>query len=670
MSEYSYNADAKEATAFTKQHNAAFAQQFAIDLEDAYNSEVALARRGCLKKLDGFRLKDKTGNVVWDLQAYDFLKQQAVADTVHPSLWLNGKANIEAGVFEVLAGKIYQVRGIDVANLTFVRSKTGWIVIDVTTNTEAAAYGLRITEEVLGENIHDHIRAVIISQSHADHFGGIKGIVSPQQVGKAEGQVRIYVPAGFDEETVKENVYAGTAMFHRSKYQFGGDLFAGPKGRVSTGLGLGTSSGTLSYITPTDFIAEDTTLTIDGLEVEFQLTPGTEAPAEMNNYFPEYRAFWAAENCTGTLHNLYPIRGAQLRDAANWWRFTAIALERYGKQADVVFQSHNWPHWNTPETPHSVEDFLRNNAAVYKYIHDRTLHLANQGRTAKEIAREVVLPEKLAKVWYTRPYYGSVEINARAVYCKYLGFYNGNPTELNALTETEEAELFVEYVGSVEQVLHLAEQDYAAGNYRRAAKAASYAVFVEPSNQRARLLNADALEQLAYQSESGIWRNAYLNGAFELRNGTSETVRRLEQDGKNDLIQNMTPRMVLDYLGIVTDGEKLADADFRFRLQLVTNAAGEPIVWQAGEAFQVQAEFAVHVYHGTILYYDGHTEESLPLIRIAAAAFPAITAKNLETLLPFVETEHLEYLQQIHDAVVDLNQHSQFALIEPNRENH
>ena len=414
MSEYIYNTAAKEATAFTKQRNAAFAREFQIDLEDAYNSEVALARRGCLKKLDGFRLKDKTGNVVWDLQAYDFLKQQAVADTVHPSLWLNGKANIEAGVFEVLPGKIYQVRGIDVANLTFVRSKTGWIAIDVTTNIEAAAYGLRITEEVLGENIHDNIKAVIISHSHADHFGGIKGIVSPQQVGKAPGQVRIYVPAGFDEETIKENVYAGTAMFHRSKYQFGGDLLAGPKGRVSTGLGLGTSSGTLSYITPTDFIAEDTTLTIDGLEVEFQLTPGTEAPAEMNNYFPEYRAFWAAENCTGTLHNLYPIRGAQLRDAANWWRFTAIALERYGKQADVVFQSHNWPHWNTPETPHSVEDFLRNNAAVYKYIHDRTLHLANQGRTAKEIAREVVLPEKLAKVWYTRPYYGSVEINARA----------------------------------------------------------------------------------------------------------------------------------------------------------------------------------------------------------------------------------------------------------------
>lgn len=662
MSTHLYNTAAKEATSFTKQHNAAFAKHFQIDLEHAYNSEVELARRGCLKKLDGFQLKDKTGNVVWNLEAYD-LKQQAVADTVHPSLWLNGKANIEAGVFEVLPGKIYQVRGIDVANLTFVRSKTGWIVIDVTTNIEAAAYGLQITEEVLGENIHDHIEAVIISHSHADHFGGIKGIVSPQQVGTAPGQVRIYVPAGFDEETVKENVYAGTAMFHRSKYQFGSDLLAGAKGRVSTGLGLGTSSGTLSYIKPTDFISEDTTLEIDGLKVEFQLTLGTEAPAEMNNYFPEYRAFWAAENCTGTLHNLYPIRGAQLRDAANWWRFTAIALERYGKQAEVVFQSHNWPHWNTPET---VEDFLRNNAAVYKYIHDRTLHLANQGRTAKEIAREVLLPESLEKVWYTRPYYGSIEINARAVFCKYLGFYNGNPTELNALTETEEAKLFVDYVGSVEQVLQLAEQDYAAGNYRRAAKAASYAVFAEPTNQKARLLNADALEQLAYQSESGIWRNAYLNGAFELRNGTSKTLRRLEQDGKTDLIQNMTPRMVLDYLGIVTDGEKLADADFRFRLQLVKNPDEKATVWHTGEPFQVQAEFVVHVYHGTILYYEGHTEESLPWIRIAETAFPAITAKNLQILLPFVETEHPEYLQQIHDAVVDLNQHSSFALIEPN----
>ena len=662
MSTHLYNTAAKEATSFTKQHNAAFAKHFQIDLEHAYNSEVELARRGCLKKLDGFQLKDKTGNVVWNLEAYD-LKQQAVADTVHPSLWLNGKANIEAGVFEVLPGKIYQVRGIDVANLTFVRSKTGWIVIDVTTNIEAAAYGLQITEEVLGENIHDHIEAVIISHSHADHFGGIKGIVSPQQVGTAPGQVRIYVPAGFDEETVKENVYAGTAMFHRSKYQFGSDLLAGAKGRVSTGLGLGTSSGTLSYIKPTDFISEDTTLEIDGLKVEFQLTLGTEAPAEMNNYFPEYRAFWAAENCTGTLHNLYPIRGAQLRDAANWWRFIAIALERYGKQAEVVFQSHNWPHWNTPET---VEDFLRNNAAVYKYIHDRTLHLANQGRTAKEIAREVLLPESLAKVWYTRPYYGSIEINARAVFCKYLGFYNGNPTELNALTETEEAKLFVDYVGSVEQVLQLAEQDYAAGNYRRAAKAASYAVFAEPTNQKARLLNADALEQLAYQSESGIWRNAYLNGAFELRNDTSKTLRRLEQDGKTDLIQNMTPRMVLDYLGIVTDGEKLADADFRFRLQLVKNPDEKATVWHTGEPFQVQAEFVVHVYHGTILYYEGHTEESLPWIRIAETAFPAITAKNLQILLPFVETEHPEYLQQIHDAVVDLNQHSSFALIEPN----
>ncbi len=224
----------------------------------------------------------------------------------------------------------------------------------------------------------------------------------------------------------------------------------------------------------------------------------------------------------------------------------------------------------------------------------------------------------------------------------------------------------MDYVGSVEQVLHLAEQDYDAGDYRRAAKAASYAVFADPANQKARLLNADALEQLAYQSESGIWRNAYLNGAFELRSGTSKTVRRLEQDGKNDLIQNMTPRMVLDYLGIVADGEKLADADFRFRLQLAAKPDGASGVWHPGEVFRVEAEFAVHVYHGTILYYEGQTEEPLPLVRIAVAVFPAITAKDLQQLLPFTETEHPEYLQRIHDAVADLNGHSQFALIEPN----
>lgn len=595
MCQICVNSQTKGASEFTKAKNRAFAARFGIDLDNALNSEVELARKGCIKSLDGCRLEDSSGNIVWDLKPYEFLKAKAAADTVHPSLWLNGKANVEAGVFEVLPDKIYQVRGIDVANLTFVRSKTGWIVIDVTTTVEAARFGMKAAEEALGDNIHDNIKAIIISHSHADHFGGIKGIIDEEKV--RNGDVPIYVPAGFDEETIKENVFAGTAMFQRSKYQFGNDLEPSPTGRVSTGLGLSTANGTLSYIRPTHFISEDCSITIDGLVVEFQLTPGTEAPAEMNNYFPEYRAFWAAENCTGTLHNLYPIRGAQLRDAANWWRFTEIALERYGRNTDVVFQSHNWPHANTPEKPDAVEEYLTNNAAIYKFIHDQTLLYANLGKTPKEIAKLITVPDDLAKVWYTRPYYGSIEINSRAVYCKYLGFYNGNPTELDPLTEVEEAKLFVSYVGSEERVLELAYEDFRNGNYDRAAKASSYVVYVNPKNINARYLCADSFEQLAYQSESGIWRNAYLNGALELRNGAVKRARKLETSGKYDLIANMTPRMLLDYLGIVTDGNRLAGKNARFRLQFTEPCDSEKSegVEYLGKPAKITDEFTIHI---------------------------------------------------------------------------
>lgn len=656
----------KNATEHTKKSNSEFAEKFGIDLNDAFNSETELAEKGLIKSLDGICLKDNDGNVTWDLKPYEFLKKKAVADTVHPSLWLNGKANIQAGVFEVLAGRIYQVRGIDIANLTFVRSKTGWIVIDVTTSVEAARFGMKAAEEALGENISDNIRAIIISHSHADHFGGIKGIVSEDKVGK--DKIRIYVPAGFDEETVKENVFAGTAMLHRSKYQFGSNIQAGETGRVSTGLGLGSANGTLSYITPTDFITEDCTLSIDGLIVEFQLTPGTEAPAEMNNYFPEYRAFWAAENCTGTLHNLYPIRGTQLRDAANWWRFTEIALERYGKKNDVVFQSHNWHHANTKENPNAVEEFLRNNAAIYKFIHDRTLLYANIGKTPKEIAKLIKIPDNLAKVWYTRPYYGSVEINSRAVYCKYLGFYNGNPTELDPLTEVEEAKLFVSYVGSEERVLELALEDFNNGNYRRSAKASAYVVYASPENKAARYLCADSFEQLAYRSESGIWRNAYLNGAFELRNGNVTAARKLEATGKNELIENMTPRMLLDYLGIIADGNKLANENIRFRLQFVKPDVGngEAVEYLKNPAY-VTDEFIVHIYNGTVLYYEGKTDEKLPFVKTTKQAFLGLIGKNYDKVKPYIDIDCEYAIEKLTGAIVNLSEYSQFSLIEPNQ---
>lgn len=667
MSKYIFNAEPKDASEYTKKTNKEFADEFGIDLNDAFNEELELARKDCIKKLDDFKIYDDNGELVWNSEPYAFFKEKAAADTVHPSLWLNGKANLEAGVFEVVKGKIYQVRGLDIANITFVRTKTGWIALDVTSCVESARTGVKLLEEAIGENVRDNIKAVIISHSHGDHFGGIRGVVDEENVGRAEdGKIPIFVPAGFDEETVKENVYAGTAMLHRAKYQFGRDLTPGVKGSVSTGLGLAMSGGTLSYIRPTNFITEDTTVIIDGLEVEFQLTPETEAPSEMNNYFPEYKAFWAAENCTGTLHNLYPIRGAKVRDSANWWRFTEIALEKYGKKADVVFQSHNWPHANSPEHPDMVETYLRNTAAVYKYVHDQTLLLANLGRTPRDIARAISLPDKLKKVWYTRPYYGSIEVNSRAVYNRYLGFYNGNPTELDPLTETEEAKQFVEYVGSAERVIELAAEDLEKGNYQRAAKAASYVVYADPDNKNARFLAADAFEQLAYSSESSIWRNAYLSGAKELREGTRKTVRNREATSKNDLIANMTNRMVLDYIGIVTDGDRLADEDIKFRL-IVVNPSENGKETYLGKPADVSEECLVYIYHGTVLYYEGKTDEALPYVKAPDRALLSIVGKQYSKAKNIFDTNIPEALEKLDNAVVDLSAHLNFPLIEPLR---
>ncbi len=666
MSKSNFTPEQKPASDLTKKKNRNFAEEFGLSLEDTTNEELELARKNCIKKLIDHKLYDENGDVVWNSEPFAFFKAKAAADTVNPSLWLNGKANYEAGVYEVVKDKIYQVRGLDIANITFVRTKTGWLVLDVTSCSESANSGVRLLEEALGESVRDRIRGVIISHSHGDHFGGIKGVVDEENVGRPEeGKIPIYVPAGFDEETVKENVFAGPAMFHRAKYQFGGDLVPGVRGTVSAGLGLTMTSGTLTYIRPTNFISEDTTITIDGLEVEFQLTPETEAPAEMNNYFPEYRAFWAAENCTATLHNLYPIRGAKLRDSANWWRFTEIALERYGKRTDVVFQSHNWPHANTPEDPNVVEDYLRNTAAVYKYVHDETLRLANIGWTAKEIAREITLPEKLKKVWYTRPYYGSVEINSRAVYNRYLGFYNGNPNELDPLTETEEARLFVEYAGSAEKVLEQAAADLESGEYRRAARAASYVVYVDPENKDARYIAADAFEQLAYSSESSIWRNAYLSGAKELREGTRRSVRKREQkSGRSDLIGNLTNRMALDYLGIVTDGQLLAETDSRFRLIIVDPKKPGNVTYKGSEA-AVSEEFIVHVYHGTVLYYEGHTEEYLPYVKVPDRGILTIVNKQYSASRDIFDTDIPQILEELDNAVIDLFEYGNFPLIEP-----
>ena len=656
----------KAASEYTKRKNRILAERLGIDGENTVNSELELANKDCILPLKDYKVVSDDGRVIFDNSEYSFFEQKKAPDTVNPSLWINGKSNYAAGVFEVLKDKIYQVRGLDCANFTIVRSKTGWIVLDTTTFAEVAADSLKLLEKALGEPVKEKIRAIIVSHSHADHFGGLAGTVDEAKVGKiSEGKIPIIVPAGFDEETVKENVFAGFAMGVRARYQFGGGIPAGVTGKVSVGLGTPGGRGTLSYIRPTEFISEDTVLNIDGLDVEFQLTPGTEAPAEMNNYFPEYRAFWAAENCSGTLHNVYPIRGAQLRDAAAWWRFTEIALEKYGVISDVVFQAHNHHHRNTPENPTAVTDYLRNNAAIYKIIHDNTLLYANIGKTAKQAAKLVKIPYKLQKAWYIRPYYGSVEINSRAVYTKYLGFWNGDPNEINPLTEEEEAKLFLRYAGSAENVLKLAKEDFENGRYEEAAKAAGYVVFAEPDNLEARYLQADAFEQLGYSSESSVWRNAYLSGAGDLRKLSTDE-RKRNNVARGSLVEKLTPRMLLDYLGIITDSTKLSEENRKFRLVTVDPLTAGNTDYK-GKNVRKTTEFSVHIYYGSLLYYEGHTDEILKTVVVPEKALPLIVDTGSNAFLDAAETDIPEVIDIIRNAIVDVVRKAEFPMIEPNK---
>lgn len=655
MCQYCYNNLRKDATEFTRNRNALFAEEFGIDLEHADNAEYQLAKAGLIYSAKGLKIPSKAGGVAWDLNNYSYYENDGVSDTIHPSLWLNGKSSYVSGVFEVVKDAIYQVRGLDLSNLTIIKSEHGWIVQDVMTTVETSRKALELLSEALHEDIRSHVTAVIISHSHWDHFGGIKGVVDEERVGDPkDGKVPVYVPEGFDDECIKEYIFAGTAMDRRNDFQFARLVETDEKGVVSGGLGIDHPKGTASFITPTNRISSNGTVLIDGLEVEFQLTPGTEAPAEMNNYFPKYKALWIAENCCGTLHNLYPIRGAQLRDASGWAKYIQEAFLLFGEKAEVVFQSHHWPHFNTEKNPHAVREFLLNSAAIYRYIHDQTLHLANKGLTAKQIAKEIKLPDALAKNWFTRPYYGTIEINARAVFTKYLGFYNADPVDLDPLTEIEEAKLFVKYAGPIDKILERAETEFTEGNYRNTAYVTSKVVYADPDNIKARQLCADAFEQLGYQSESSIWRNAYLEGAHELRNGLP---KRQNVGVKNrDMMLNMSPSYILEYLGIAVDGIKAADKDLKFNVIFIDSVTQE-----------VEQKFYVHLYHGTLLSYADYQcgDSDVTEVKATKQVIFQLSENKFSEIKSEIETTDETALKELQDVLVDLSQTGNFTIIEP-----
>ncbi len=547
------NDQVKGATAQTRAANETV--YALLDFSD--EQELEFAQRGLIAAPESLEIRDGNGKVVWSQDAYAFLAQEA-PDTANPSLWRHTQLNNIYGLFEVTEG-IYQVRGYDMTNITFIKGETGWIVFDPLMSVECSQAAMALVKEQLGDY---PIMGIVISHPHVDHYGGICGIISKEEA--AERQIPIIVPEGFEEHAVKENVYTGNAVARRANYQYGTILTPGETGSLAIGIGMGQSRGTTSYISPTDIIRKTGEIrVIDGVKMEFQMTPGTECPAEMNTWFPEKNALWLAENCTGTMHNLYTLRGAQVRDGAAWAQYIMEALSLYADKAEVVFQSHNWPHFGTDV----IREYLTNTAAVYKFINDQTLMYINQGYTADEISNMIRLPKELEKVWYTRQYYGTLRHNSQAVYQKYMGWYDANPVNLDPLSPSESAKKYVEYLGDVDRVLELAKQDFADGEYRWVAEITNVLVFADPSNQQARYLCADALEQLGYQAESGPWRNAYLAGAQELRYGTSSD-EAAKATGSMDLRKAMTPEMLFGQLGILLDANAAQDLNLTINIDL------------------------------------------------------------------------------------------------------
>lgn len=614
------NAEKKPATQITEDKNAEVYQL--LDFDDKQEGEFA--NQGFITAPESLVIKTEDGALVWSQDAYDFVRGDSEAPAeANPSLWRNTQYNALYGLFKVTED-IYQVRGYDLANITFVRSQNGWIIMDCGSSKYTAAEALKLFRSQMGDG---RIVAVIVSHAHVDHYGGIEGLISSTDVADptlpldqqiASGKTAIIVPQGFCDAVMKENVFVGTAMKRRSFYQYGSFLQYGEKGRLSVGIGLTAVQNGVGYIAPsfevTDQVFE---ITIDGVKTVFQLTPGTESPAEMNTYFPDMKALWMAENCSGTMHNLYTLRGAEVRDANSWARYITEAQSLFS-DAEVVFQSHNWPHWGKDV----VSEYLTNTAAVYKFIHDQTLLYLNQGYTSTEIASMIKLPEELEKVWYTRQYYGTLKHNVKAVYQKYMGWYDANPVHLNELEPSEYAKKMVEYLGDTEKVLKMARADFERGEYQWVAQITNTLVFADPTNQDARYLCADALEQLGYQAESGAWRNAYLVAASELRNGT-EQYPKVAQLGVGTTAQGMDAQTMLDYMGIMMDTEKLADCCFTINLKLSDDD-----------------DYLLKIHHGVLLYYKDVLSDDADLtISTPRVGILAITSKNQESINKLVKLE-------------------------------
>ncbi|HEY8515944.1 MAG TPA: alkyl sulfatase dimerization domain-containing protein [Candidatus Binatia bacterium] len=549
--------------------------------------DFELAERGFIATRSDPLIRNAKGDVVVDLSSYGFLGEKA-PETVNPSLWRQAQIITKHGLYKVTE-KIYQVRGFDVSTVTFVDAGSGWIVIDPLTSTETARAALDLVTEHVGRK---PVLAVVYSHSHVDHYGGVAGVTSREDV--AAGRVKIIAPQGFTEHAVSENIIAGPAMARRARFQFGFTLPRGPEGEVTSGLGPAVSRGTISMLAPTDVITTTgQEMLIGDVRMVFQVTPGTEAPAEMNAYFPGLRALFMAENANLTMHNLLPARGALVRDAKAWADYLTESIRLYGEDSEVMFAAHGIPRFGRDE----IVSFLRSHRDAYKFLHDQTVRLMNAGLTGVEIAEVLELPEPLARQWFNRGYYGTMNHNAKAVYQRYMGWYDANPANLHPLPPEPAAKRYVEAMGGAEAVRERARKAADEGDYRWAAMLLNHAVFADPQDQAARDALADVYTQLAYQAEAGTWRNIYLTGAQELRSGV---VQLPPPSLSPDVLEATPTSMLLDLAAVRLDPEKALAKPLRLNLVLT----------------DVDERHLITVENGVLVHEQGVEEREAPTVRM------------------------------------------------------
>ena len=539
----------RRSTTVEKTNTREFAVDSVLDFSDRRDFERA--KKGFLGTIASGEIRDEDGNLVYSMKAYDFLKGEAPS-SVNKSLWRQSQLTAMNGLFEVVDG-IYQVRGFDLSNMTIIRGKTGWIIVDPLISKETAAAALKLANDTLGER---PVKAVIFTHSHIDHYGGVRGVVDIADV--ENGNVQIIAPEGFTRETVSENILAGNGMARRAGYMFGGFLPKSPDGHIGSGLGPGISLGRSGLIPPTQTVSKTGEhLILDGIEIEFQMAPGAEAPQEFMFYLPQFKAFCQAEEMSHNLHNLLTPRGAQVRNGLVWAKHIDTAITRYGDGVEVSFGSHHWPIWGHAD----IIDFFEKQRDTYRYIHDQTLRLANEGGTMTEIAEQIKLPPSLAKEFYNRGYYGTVNFNSKAQYQYYYGWFDGNPSHLNPLPPVENSKQMVRYMGGAAAILEKAQKDYDQGRYRIVATVLNTLVFAQPDNSEAGALLGQTYRRLAAQAESGPWRDFYLTGAREL---TYKMNKSREINTANpDMIANLPLDLFFDYMAVRVNGPKAQGLDIK-----------------------------------------------------------------------------------------------------------